>query len=337
MREEEKHVKYRKYLMITGLTFLGLLIAKYSFNATTLVKKALAEVDNGSALKAGLRALGKSAEGACSAKGALLMRTGMSPFEVLKILSWRVMLGSQFSGPSKAMLAGAAGGALVGKGVLAISDLHRFYHNRLHRRGEVGAYVPPQGYVNFKLRMRLLSLTLGTLFAGADLMDRRFIPHCLVTVVPWLLMGMGSGDIIYMASIKVYEKLPRVRRALYEFDRIVEFRTKLLSNIRQEFEQGQALCYEPPSNTPPSYICPITHLIINDPVQLPDSHYYERWAIQQWYDTGSTRCPNDLTIRFTNPRNLPTDDSLQKQIRRFIDRESLVPIGEPASLSHTHL
>jgi hypothetical protein len=36
------------------------------------------------------------------------------------------------------------------------------------------------------------------------------------------------------------------------------------------------------------YTCSITHCIFLDPVLAADGHFYERFAIEKWFETNST-------------------------------------------------
>ena len=70
-------------------------------------------------------------------------------------------------------------------------------------------------------------------------------------------------------------------------------------------------------------ICPITCLIMRDPVKAPDGHYFEREAIQKWYNAGNRHALFDHHLTLTDPMEWPTDWEFQLSI--LTELRSLVP------------
>jgi hypothetical protein len=52
--------------------------------------------------------------------------------------------------------------------------------------------------------------------------------------------------------------------------------------------RGPVFVPPPSANVPPSFLCPITHAVMRDPVMCADGHTYERSAIQQWLSAHKT-------------------------------------------------
>ena len=66
---------------------------------------------------------------------------------------------------------------------------------------------------------------------------------------------------------------------------------------------------------PEEYYCPITHLVMADPVSTEDGHTYEREAIEEWLQKNNT---SPLTNAKLNTKTLIPNYSLRKLIQGFL-------------------
>jgi hypothetical protein len=68
------------------------------------------------------------------------------------------------------------------------------------------------------------------------------------------------------------------------------------------------------------YLCPILKEAMHDPVKTPDGFWFEREAIQKWYDSKSTnrQCIFNPKLTLQNPSELDTDISHQEEIIRVL-------------------
>jgi hypothetical protein len=72
---------------------------------------------------------------------------------------------------------------------------------------------------------------------------------------------------------------------------------------------------------PDAYICPITGLIMRDPVLTPDGSHYERQALLRWLETNPT---SPLTRAPLKPKDLRPANQLASEISRWkLDRDEL--------------
>lgn len=62
------------------------------------------------------------------------------------------------------------------------------------------------------------------------------------------------------------------------------------------------------------YICPITKEIIREPIRQADGRYYERLALQSWYERGNRKCLFDTSKELVEPNSLPIADDIQTEI-----------------------
>jgi len=75
----------------------------------------------------------------------------------------------------------------------------------------------------------------------------------------------------------------------------------------------------PISTTPFEYICPITRMIMDEPVKTNDNHIYEKRAIIRWYlESPHKTSPLINSIHLSNPSKLPIDTSLQKKLKNIL-------------------
>ena len=58
------------------------------------------------------------------------------------------------------------------------------------------------------------------------------------------------------------------------------------------------------------FLCPITHTIFIDPVMALDGNFYERQALQRWYDEGHRKCPLIPSRTLTNPSFFSTEHGI---------------------------
>lgn len=65
-------------------------------------------------------------------------------------------------------------------------------------------------------------------------------------------------------------------------------------------------------NPPKDFVCPITSNIFNDPVTLETGQTYERKAIQEWLDRGSSTCP--ITRQKLSSTQLPKTNYVLKRL-----------------------
>lgn len=65
--------------------------------------------------------------------------------------------------------------------------------------------------------------------------------------------------------------------------------------------------------------CPILHRVMSDPVTSPDGHYYERSALQSWYNGGARQAILNYHLALPNPASLPTELKLQVRISNRLD------------------
>lgn len=69
------------------------------------------------------------------------------------------------------------------------------------------------------------------------------------------------------------------------------------------------------SNIPNSFLCPILHDIMSDPVVAADGHSYERSSIENWFSSGGKLSP--LTGALLASQSLTPNHSLRKAIEDF--------------------
>ena len=69
------------------------------------------------------------------------------------------------------------------------------------------------------------------------------------------------------------------------------------------------------SNIPNSFLCPILHDMMSDPVMAADGHSYERSAIENWFNRGGKLSP--LTGVLLTSQTLTPNHSLRKAIEDF--------------------
>jgi len=87
---------------------------------------------------------------------------------------------------------------------------------------------------------------------------------------------------------------------------------------------GENSFIEPKSNTPDKYVCPITCMMINDPVYISeDKHAYERRAISLWYYQSSYKTSPLTRSLLPDPTLLPTDSVLKTEIDYYVKSEKM--------------
>jgi len=69
---------------------------------------------------------------------------------------------------------------------------------------------------------------------------------------------------------------------------------------------------------PEAFICPITQLIMKDPVTLLDGHTYEREAIEKWFNAGHATSP--LTNRPLGSKIIKPNYALRNAIEDWLKK-----------------
>ena len=67
-----------------------------------------------------------------------------------------------------------------------------------------------------------------------------------------------------------------------------------LANIRDSVTRaliGEPIEHVPRSLIPPSFLCPISHAIMNNPAICSDGYSYESAVIESWFRTGRAESP----------------------------------------------
>lgn len=91
-------------------------------------------------------------------------------------------------------------------------------------------------------------------------------------------------------------------------------------SYQNESDEGSHSCISlplsekltPQSRPPKDFICPITGQIFNDPVTLETGQTYERKAIEEWLNRGSTTCP--ITRQPLSSNTLPKTNYVLKRL-----------------------
>jgi hypothetical protein len=141
--------------------------------------------------------------------------------------------------------------------------------------------------------------------------------------VQWLLNQLVENCdttteklIALRTEMKAYIKQlpPEQKFALYQNER-----AQLIDASCQKLSSSEAVekkCQEL------DYVCPILQTIIREPVKAGDGHYYERSALQRWYDMGKRKCVLNSSIELVDPRTLVTDTKVQDEILSIIKAQS---------------
>lgn len=100
---------------------------------------------------------------------------------------------------------------------------------------------------------------------------------------------------------------------------IAAINQKLMVGAQGSISANTTVNYISPNNdTDDAIICPITRMIINDPIIPADGHAYERAALQEWYDRSHSTCPLNPSATLINPRSLETDEELYNVIQEYV-------------------
>jgi hypothetical protein len=80
----------------------------------------------------------------------------------------------------------------------------------------------------------------------------------------------------------------------------------------------------PPSGVdmPPSFVCPITHELMEDPVVTADGQTYERHAISAWFQA---HCTSPLTGDRLDHTRLTPNVMARSLIREWVERNGIEP------------
>jgi hypothetical protein len=73
---------------------------------------------------------------------------------------------------------------------------------------------------------------------------------------------------------------------------------------------------------PPSFVCPITHELMEDPVVTADGQTYERHAITAWFQT---HCTSPLTGDRLEHTRLTPNVMARSLIREWVERNGIEP------------
>lgn len=135
--------------------------------------------------------------------------------------------------------------------------------------------------------------------------------------------GMVTGLLIGFLCIRLINKY--IDRRIQNLEKSVEnLRKEINTLMLQKAKAEDYFLIEPLVDTPDEYICPITRMIINDPVIVADKHAYERSAITQWYTTSLKKtCPLNPDRILKNPQYLKTDSNLQANIKHYVELKGL--------------
>ncbi|AZL15521.1 RING finger protein [Rickettsiales endosymbiont of Stachyamoeba lipophora] len=64
----------------------------------------------------------------------------------------------------------------------------------------------------------------------------------------------------------------------------------------------------------PKYDCLINKDIMREPIKDPAGHYYEREALQWWYNQGNAKCILTHHLELPEPYAMSIDEQMQKEI-----------------------
>ncbi|GJT67943.1 U-box domain-containing protein 44-like protein [Tanacetum coccineum] len=78
-----------------------------------------------------------------------------------------------------------------------------------------------------------------------------------------------------------------------------------------------------------SFYCPITCEVMEDPVETPSGHSFERHAIEKWLSEGNDLCP--ITKTPLKVSGLRTNKTLRQSIEEWRDRNTMIFIGSMKS------
>nr|XP_043614871.1 U-box domain-containing protein 44-like [Erigeron canadensis] len=78
-----------------------------------------------------------------------------------------------------------------------------------------------------------------------------------------------------------------------------------------------------------SFYCPITGDVMEDPVETPSGHSFERSAIERWLAGENSLCP--ITKTPLKPSSLRTNKTLRQSIEEWRDRNTMIFIGSMKS------
>ncbi|KAL7584048.1 U-box domain-containing protein 44 [Lactuca sativa] len=78
-----------------------------------------------------------------------------------------------------------------------------------------------------------------------------------------------------------------------------------------------------------SFYCPITGDVMEDPVETPSGHSFERYAIEKWLAEGNNGCP--ITKTPLKASGLRTNKTLRQSIEEWRDRNTMIFIGSMKS------
>jgi U-box domain len=154
----------------------------------------------------------------------------------------------------------------------------------------------------------LLAFMVGALIGGA---------------FTWWLIKKDHARLLNSPAVKVYfTKLKMENETLRQTVRLLTLQMKNISALN--IVMGEDSFIEPKNSTPEKYVCPITCMIMNDPVYIDDDkHAYERKAISLWYYQSSYKTSPLTRSPLTDPTLLPTDFGLKNEIEHHLKSERM--------------
>lgn len=213
-----------------------------------------------------------------------------------------------------------------------IGGLARFL---LHNSKEVIANQDSFGLLNKAFSFHHVSVLQGTTLPLP-------VPRNLLGFV---LLGSGVGLVtavllevsvrfivlILQASVRIglikedpaIEDLKKLKKEMKKFVKEIEklkqqtnqslqplYKTQLAKNIDEKVKKIKLENQSELEN----YLCPITKEVLREPVRAADNFYYERWALQVWYNKGNKICPFDSKKLLQNPDELQVEEGVQKKV-----------------------
>ncbi|AZL15815.1 U-box domain-containing protein [Rickettsiales endosymbiont of Stachyamoeba lipophora] len=147
-------------------------------------------------------------------------------------------------------------------------------------------------------------LLLGSFVELVDYLDSKF--------------GQKRGIALERAARKLCEASEERTQAFIEFIKIskqttpnfFQYKSELGKEIDTLIEQLQ----DKNITINQDYICPITREVMREPVKADDEHYYEREALQRWYNRGNKTCILNHYKELTNPKKIDIEQNFQQEI-----------------------
>ncbi len=219
--------------------------------------------------------------------------------------------GGKFSSQTSSMASGAVFGLFAGIGLLYITKYIReeIARSNLQTR---------------RLSLNIKRVTLGIGAISGILAYRMLSLNSFEISSFFLSLSIACGVLGSLESLMTYsifQSSDELRTRYQRIERLQIVNEELREQIQKVIIQRQAASeplIEPKANTNDEMVCPITGMIIRDPVNPGDGHAYERAALAEWYFRGNTNCPLDPSRRLANPNSMITDTSLKDRITEHL-------------------